>query len=141
MRPGTVILLCIPVFAVAAALCPSYPFDLQLYDTYYLVDYWMAVQLTGIYFLLVGTLYVALLNAAGEPWMNWSHTVTTLLFPFLLLLHRLPVFNLAGVANYLDPVDRVMRDASGMLLLTTGILFLAGQLVLLANLVLATFRN
>ncbi|WP_106793354.1 hypothetical protein [Aquimarina sp. Aq78] len=78
-KPHLIFLLTIPIIMLIGFLSRGAIFDINIHDTYYLIDYFYLATLISILFGIIGFGYWVMqkVNRRLSKWLNWAHIVLT----------------------------------------------------------------
>jgi len=132
-KPYKIFWLSIPILLAISIMGMNQTTDIQLHDTYFVIDVIHVGILFSVIAGLIGLLYWLFRNKRLVNWMTFSHVITTSLFLLLFMVNS--VFNKSEWSDF-NSYTFINRFHFFIIL----IVFL-NQLLFLSNLVISLFRK
>jgi len=132
-KPYKIFWLSIPILLAISIMGMNQTTDIQLHDTYFVIDVVHVGILFSVIAGLIGLLYWLFRNKRLVNWMTFSHVITTSLFLLLFMVNS--VFNKSEWSDF-NSYTIINRFHFFIIL----IVFL-NQLLFLSNLVISLFRK
>lgn len=139
-KPYLILWGCIPVLILISLLASNDTLDINVHDTYFVIDYYHIVILLSIPLSILALIYWSFYktNRKLYQFLTWFHIiVTTSSFVFLLWYSIFPIDLSIDDSNTVYNTIRLIE----FIMIFSILLFLLSQLLFLFNIVSSLFRN
>jgi hypothetical protein len=118
-------------------LVPSHTVDVNIHDTYYVLEMSYAFRNVACFFLVLFTIYTFLQQKLYSPVLSWAHVSLTVLTATVcfFFLYRASEAYQPNFSNWES------FQTNNHIIVITLLIFLLAQLLLLVNLLIGAFRR
>ncbi|WP_024770899.1 cbb3-type cytochrome c oxidase subunit I [Aquimarina macrocephali] len=134
-KPHLIFLLTIPIIMLIGFLSRGAVLDINIHDTYYIIDYFYLATLISILFGIIGLGYWIMqkVNRKLSKWLNWAHIVLTfggvILVPILNQLYRKEI------------IEYKFNNNLTLVITVIILLMILGQLIFPINIIYGLIKN